>query len=187
MAGASARAEEAFACASRPRQPLALLAACRLLGELAAEAGRHDEAGGHLQESLTLATACEAPYERALALLALAELRATTGAAAEAARLLHDARGLCEALGARPALERADALAARLAAAPSAPAYPSGLSAREVEVLGLVAQGLTNAQMAERLSLSPRTVEQHLRSIYNKLGVSTRAAAAAFAVAHGLA
>jgi DNA-binding CsgD family transcriptional regulator len=187
MAEASACAAEALACASRPRQPLALLAAFRLLGELAAEVGRPDEAVGHLQESLTLATACEAPYERALALLALAEVRATTGAAEEAERLLRNVRDLCEPRGARPALDRAAALAARLAAAPATPAYPAGLSPREVEVLGLVAQGLTNAQMAERLYLSPRTVEQHLRSVYNKLDVSSRAAAAAFAVAHGLA
>jgi DNA-binding NarL/FixJ family response regulator len=68
-----------------------------------------------------------------------------------------------------------------------APAYPAGLSAREVDVLRLVAQGLTNLQVAERLYLSPRTVEQHLRSIYDKLGVSTRAAATAFACEHGLA
>jgi DNA-binding NarL/FixJ family response regulator len=55
-----------------------------------------------------------------------------------------------------------------------------------VGVLRLVAQGLTNAQVAERLSLSPRTVDQHLRSIYNKLDVSSRTAAARFAHEYGL-
>ena len=64
--------------------------------------------------------------------------------------------------------------------------YPAGLTGREVEVLRLVAEGLSNAQVAERLYLSPRTVDQHLRSIYNKLGVSSRTAAARFAVDHGL-
>jgi class 3 adenylate cyclase len=68
-----------------------------------------------------------------------------------------------------------------------AAASPGGLSAREIEVLRLVAEGLTDAQVAERLFLSRRTVNQHLRSIYNKLGVSTRAAATRFAVEHGLA
>jgi DNA-binding NarL/FixJ family response regulator len=58
----------------------------------------------------------------------------------------------------------------------------AGLSTREVEVLGLVTQGLTNAQVAARLFLSPRTVDQHLRSIYNKLGVGNRAAATRFAI-----
>ena len=54
-------------------------------------------------------------------------------------------------------------------------------------MLRLVAEGLTDAQVAERLFLSRRTVNQHLRSIYNKLGVSTRAAATRFAVERGLA
>ena len=62
------------------------------------------------------------------------------------------------------------------------PASPAGLTAREVEVLGLVAAGLTDAQVAERLVISLRTVNSHLTSIYNKLGVSSRAAATRFAV-----
>jgi DNA-binding NarL/FixJ family response regulator len=83
--------------------------------------------------------------------------------------------------------ERHDQLNDEIATPSESPAYPAGLSSREVEVLRLVAQGMTNPQVAERLSLSPRTVEQHLRSIYNKLGVSTRAAATAFAYAQHLA
>jgi predicted ATPase/DNA-binding CsgD family transcriptional regulator len=62
----------------------------------------------------------------------------------------------------------------------------SGLSPRELEVLRLVAEGLTNAQVAERLFLSPRTVNAHLNSIYHKLGVSSRSAATRFAVEYGL-
>jgi DNA-binding CsgD family transcriptional regulator/Tfp pilus assembly protein PilF len=68
----------------------------------------------------------------------------------------------------------------------STPEYPAGLTPREVEVLGLVAEGLTNAQVAQRLFLSPRTVHRHLNSIYHKLGVSTRTAASRFALEHGL-
>ena len=66
------------------------------------------------------------------------------------------------------------------------PAYPLGLSAREVDVLRLVAQGLTNAQIASRLFISPRTVNAHLGSIYHKIGSSTRAEAARFAAEHDL-
>jgi DNA-binding CsgD family transcriptional regulator len=66
------------------------------------------------------------------------------------------------------------------------PKDTSSLSAREVEVLVLVAEGLTDPQVAERLYLSPRTVSQHLRSIYRKLGVPSRAAAAREAVERGL-
>jgi DNA-binding NarL/FixJ family response regulator len=62
------------------------------------------------------------------------------------------------------------------------PTYPAGLTAREVEVLRLVAQGLTDAQVAEQLVISRRTVNWYLTSIYSKLGVSSRSAATRFAV-----
>ena len=68
----------------------------------------------------------------------------------------------------------------------STPEHPGGLTSREVEVLGLVATGMTNAQVAQRLFLSPRTVHRHLNSIYHKLGVSSRTAATRFALEHGL-
>ncbi len=58
-----------------------------------------------------------------------------------------------------------------------APSYPAGLTPREVEVLRLLATGLTDAQIAEHLVISPRTVNNHLTSIYSKLGVSSRSAA----------
>jgi DNA-binding CsgD family transcriptional regulator len=69
---------------------------------------------------------------------------------------------------------------------PSQAAYTAGLTAREVEVLQLVAQGLTDAQVAEKLVLSPRTVSTHLTAIYGKLQVNSRSAATRFAVEHGL-
>jgi len=69
----------------------------------------------------------------------------------------------------------------------SAPEHPAGLTSREVEVLGLVATGMTNAQVAQALFLSPRTVHRHLNSIYHKLGVRSRTAATVFALEHGLA
>jgi non-specific serine/threonine protein kinase len=64
--------------------------------------------------------------------------------------------------------------------------HPAGLTPREVEVLGLVATGMTNVQVAQRLFLSPRTVQRHLNSIYHKLGVSSRVGATRFALDHGL-
>jgi DNA-binding NarL/FixJ family response regulator len=69
---------------------------------------------------------------------------------------------------------------------PSALVHPAGLTSREVEVLGFVATGMTNPQVAHRLFLSPRTVQRHLYSIYRKLGVSSRTAATRFALEHGL-
>ena len=64
--------------------------------------------------------------------------------------------------------------------------YPSGLSAREAEVLRLVATGLTNAEVAQKLFLSSRTVNWHLTSIYRKLGSHSRTEATRFAAEHGL-
>lgn len=64
----------------------------------------------------------------------------------------------------------------------SLPAYPDRLTAREVEVLLLVAQGMTDAQVAESLVVSPRTVNWHLTSIYSKIGVASRAAATRYAM-----
>jgi len=69
----------------------------------------------------------------------------------------------------------------------SAPEHPAGLTSREVEVLGLVAAGMTSARIAKELFVSPRTVETHITSIYHKLGVTSRAGATRFALEHNLA
>jgi HD-GYP domain-containing protein (c-di-GMP phosphodiesterase class II) len=65
-------------------------------------------------------------------------------------------------------------------------AWPAGLSEREVDVLRLVARGLTNRDIGERLSLSENTVHHHVLHIYGKIGVSTRAAATLFALQHDM-
>jgi non-specific serine/threonine protein kinase len=69
---------------------------------------------------------------------------------------------------------------------PPASALAAGLTARELEVLRWVAQGLTDAQVAERLVVSRRTVNSHLRSIYGKLGIASRSAATRYAIEHDL-
>ncbi len=68
----------------------------------------------------------------------------------------------------------------------SSPTYPGGLTAREVEVLRLVAQGLTDAKIAEQLVIRPFTVNNHVRSIFGKLGVTNRSAATRYAMEHQL-
>ena len=84
-----------------------------------------------------------------------------------------------------------DAVACVLAAAGSRPAprrtgAPAGLTEREVEVLRLIARGSSNREVAERLVISPKTVGRHVENLYRKIGVSSRAAAAVFAMEHGL-
>ena len=70
--------------------------------------------------------------------------------------------------------------------APARRGWPRGLTAREVEVLGLLARGHSNKQIAQRLVVAPKTAANHIEHIYAKLGVSSRAAATLFATQHGL-
>ena len=93
-----------------------------------------------------------------------------------------------EAMPIADAVGEATALVAALIAPDPAPiASPvTGLTAREGEVVRLVAAGCTNAEIADRLCLSPHTVGAHLRRIYPKLGVATRGETTRFALAHGL-
>ncbi|MDQ4045610.1 MAG: LuxR C-terminal-related transcriptional regulator, partial [Chloroflexota bacterium] len=181
-------ATRAITEAEHPRQPLALLAAHRMTGHLTTLLGRYDEATAHLRIASSLADACAAPYERALTLIEQAALLHATDQAADASPLLADARATCEALSAAPALSRIAELEAKN---PRHRTVSTGdltinLSPRELEVLQLVARGLTDAEVADRLFISPRTVARHLQSVYNKLGVSSRTAASAFAFEHGL-
>lgn len=66
------------------------------------------------------------------------------------------------------------------------PASLDHLTQRQVEVLRLVARGMTNAEIADALFLSRRTIHAHLRAIFHKLGVGNRSAATRFAIQHGL-
>jgi DNA-binding CsgD family transcriptional regulator len=183
---ARARASEALTLSSEPDQPLVRLAAHRLLGEIETATGNLLDAEPHLTAALDLADACEVPFERALTLLAIAELHAAQGDTPEAAALLDDVRHLCTSLGAAPALARAAVLAACLSAKPPGVRYPSGLTQREVEVLRLIARRQTDKEIAEALFLGPRTVQSHVAHILNKLDVANRREAAAQAESLGL-
>lgn len=199
LAAARERAEGVMRLATDPRQPLELLSAHRLLGELDTLAGRHAEAAAHLDVALTLAEACAAPFEIALVMLARGELEMARGDASEAGRRLAAARAILEPLEARPALARADALAAQLAGTAQAGqssvsgsvtaedlALLARLSKRERDVLGLLPAGYTNQQIAELLYVSPKTIESHIGRVLAKTGLPNRAAAAAFAQRLGL-
>ncbi len=184
---ADRHADRALAHATAPRQPLALLAAHRLLGELATDGRRFDDALAHLQTALALADACAVPYERAVTLLASAELALATGRHADAHAALGEVRAACTPLDATLALDRADRIADRIAVAKSPPGdHPAGLSTREVEVLRLLAQGRTNPEIAAALFLSTATVRHHVAHLLAKTGADNRTAAAVYAQRHGL-
>jgi DNA-binding CsgD family transcriptional regulator len=181
------QAQQARAAASTPRQPLMLLAAHRLVGELATEVGRFAAAAENLRAALALAAGCGAPYERALTLLALAALQGATGEGAAAQETLNETRRLCTPLGAHPTLARAERLAQRLGTREQRPrSTPDGLSPREYEVLRLIVAGRNNPEIAEALSLSVRTVERHVENLYRKIDVHGRAEATTYAFQHGL-
>jgi DNA-binding CsgD family transcriptional regulator len=111
-----------------------------------------------------------------------------------AVRAALDETAFAAAWAAGRALSIEEAVAEAMAVEPSAPpspaeslASPHGLSLRELEVLRLVAAGHTDREIAEALFISYRTVQTHMTNIFGKLGVNTRAAAAAFTIRHGLA
>ncbi|MEW5632003.1 helix-turn-helix transcriptional regulator, partial [Streptomyces hydrogenans] len=135
-----------------------------------------------LRRALDLWLRLRVPYEAAQTRMLLAAADRAAGDE-EAARLeLAFARDGFEGLGAGPDARRA----AALLSAAARRRLPGGLTAREAEVLRLVAGGATNKGVAGALVISEHTVARHLNNIFAKLGVSTRSAATAYAYAHGL-
>lgn len=124
----------------------------------------------------------DAPYEAARVRLQIARACRQLGDHDTAEMELDAARRVFTQLGAIPALEEVRRL---VGAKP--PSAPAGLTAREVEVLRLVASGVTNREVADTLVISEKTVARHTANIFAKLGVSSRAAATAYAHRHGLA
>jgi DNA-binding CsgD family transcriptional regulator len=179
-------ADHALRLASEPCQPVALLASHRFLGELDVLQRRYDEAACHFEKSIDLAEACAAPFEQALTMLAMAELRTATGDSEAARTLLASVRDIGESLGAGPIVARAKASEDRLNKRNDSLSYPAGLTPREVEVLRLVAQGMSDRRIADELFISRKTVTHHVSHILDKLDLDSRAAAAAFAVRHDL-
>jgi DNA-binding NarL/FixJ family response regulator len=122
-----------------------------------------------------------APYEAARVRVLVGLACRRLGDEDTAAMELDAARQVFQQLGAAPDLSRAERLAR-----PAAPGAAAGLSARELQVLALVAAGRSNRAVAAELSLSEKTVERHVSNILTKLGVGSRTAAAAYAFEHGI-
>ena len=137
------------------------------------------DAGERVGDSWRAWRELEVPYEAARARLLIGLACRELGDEDAAAMELEAARTVLAGLGAGPELDRLDRLAGAVPAA-------GGLTGRELEVLRLVAAGVTNHAIATRLHLADKTVHRHVSNIYAKLGVSSRAGATAYAYQHHL-
>lgn len=156
-------------------------------GLLAAAAGDHPGACDHFEDAVDLCVRDHSPVETARARVALGRSLWRLGRPDAAAREAHLALADLRGLGPVSERERAHALLARLDSA--AESWPPGgrvLTARQIEVLRLVAGGMSDRQIADRLVLSPHTVHRHVANIYTRLGCTSRAAAVAEAGRMGL-
>lgn len=180
--------------ASRSCAELEQIAARFATGILCAMAeqgrGEVELAQGHAAAGMAHLRTALATWQQAGAPYIEARLRVRIGQACrmlgdeDGARLEFEAARLAfEGLGAAPDLARLD----KLAVSSTAPAEPThGLTAREIEVLGLLAAGKTNKRIALDLGLSDKTIDRHVSNIFGKLEVASRAAATAYAYEHGL-
>jgi len=168
-----------------PLQATASLAA----GLTAGGDGDHDAARRHLEDAVDAFLRSGAPFEVARARIELARAHAALGRSDRAVEEVGRAMTILTELKAELEMSRARTLLESLGQQPSGSpgtATTGGLSVRELEVLRLVAEGLNNQLIAERLFLSEHTVHRHVANILNKLSVSSRAAAVAQAARHGI-
>jgi DNA-binding NarL/FixJ family response regulator len=122
-----------------------------------------------------------APYEVARIRMSMGRAYRQLGDENSAVMEFEAARWMFEQLGAGPDLARAEADSAARSLH-----WPDGLTEREIEVLRLIASGKTNRAIAAELVISEKTVARHVSNIFTKLGLSSRAAATAYAYEHGL-
>ena len=156
-------------------RPMLHAIAAQVRGSVELAQGEPQAALRSLRSAWQIWDELDAPYEggrvRLLVGLACVALGDDEGGALE----VEAARAAFEALGAGPDVKRVDALAGR------ASVETHGLSARELEVLRLLAAGRTNREIAAELVVSEHTIARHVQNIFAKLGVSSRTAATAFA------
>jgi DNA-binding NarL/FixJ family response regulator len=149
-------------------------------GEIALADGDTEEAARSFEDAIDLHRRSEAPFDLAQTELALARALITGDRPGEALDPALRASGGLERLGAGPAAREASKLLAALGGQTTT-AKRFGLTGRELQILTLLADGLSNPAIAEKLVISEHTVHRHVANIFAKLGVSSRAAAVAVA------
>jgi DNA-binding CsgD family transcriptional regulator len=173
-------ADELVALAEAIDSPYLRATGLQHQGAVALANGRADDAANLLREALSAWLSMEAPYEGARTRALLARAAMTSGANDTAQAQAEAARRVFERLGAATDLEELDDTMG------TDPGDASGLTPRELEVLRLIARGETNRAIGESLVISEKTVSRHVSNIFDKLGVSSRSAATAYAYDHGL-
>ncbi|MFZ0088742.1 MAG: AAA family ATPase [Solirubrobacteraceae bacterium] len=161
-------------------------AADRFLGLLATTLGDHDRAVDHYEVALAVNRRMGADTWLAHTLYAYGRslrMRGRAGDGARASELLSESAALADRIGLPVLLNRARALGA---ATNGAPTLPDDLTWRELEILRLIAAGLSNRSIGEQLSISGHTVANHVRSILRKTGAANRTDAAVYAYRHAL-
>ncbi|MER5435529.1 AAA family ATPase [Streptomyces sp. NPDC002588] len=185
--GEAARAAEAFMAGTRGLDAPVATAACRLTEALLARAGGDlTGAAGHFEEAGAVWAALPRPYDAQLAREAAAGCHLAVGERDRAVGMLREVFDALTALGASGDADRVRRALAdegvRVGARVGRPGYGDQLSPRELEVVRLLVEGRTSAQIARVLGLSPRTVEKHVHSAMRKRGVPSRTALAVAAV-----
>jgi DNA-binding NarL/FixJ family response regulator len=178
-AAAGEAAGELAAIAEAYGTPALLAAADHARGAVLLERGDAGAAVAALRAAWRAWRELEAPYEAARSRLLIGLACRALGDEDAAAMELEAARAVLARLGAVPDLERLERLA-------RPDAGTAGLTERELEVLRLLAAGKTNSAIGSALHLAAKTVDRHVSNIYAKLGVSSRAAATAYAYKHQL-
>jgi DNA-binding NarL/FixJ family response regulator len=155
-------------------------------GNLGAHQQRWADAAGHYAVAVAAYQEIGHGHDAVEAMTGLGRACYRLGRPGEGAQHLHAAEALASGLGNSQRLAEVRAALAETGEATAGP-LPGGLTARQAEVLRLLARGMSNKQIAAELQLSPATVERHLATTYRKLGVAGRVEAARYALAHGLA
>jgi predicted ATPase/DNA-binding NarL/FixJ family response regulator/DNA-binding XRE family transcriptional regulator len=155
-------------------------------GHLAARQRNWDQAAGFYQAAVAACQADGHTHVAVEAMIGLGRVRYQLGQADEAVRQLRTAEALAHQIANRKLMAEVTAALAETDDG-RAGRLPGNLTSRQAEVLRLLADGLSNKEIAARLYLSPGTVERHLTTIYRKLGLGGRVDAARYAVENGLA
>jgi DNA-binding CsgD family transcriptional regulator len=182
VAGAHTAAEELAEIAAQLGAPLLHATSARAQGAVLLAEQDSSAALVPLRHSLRLWRELNAPFEAARARVLLGQACREQGDHTSAELEFDAARAVFQQLGAKPDLERLDAVTAKTERGVEGP-----LTAREIEVLALVATGKTNRAIAKKLFISEKTVARHISNIFGKLDVSSRSAATAYAYEHKLA